>query len=50
MQQQIIEENSVIDLERTKIINTFSGEQAMSIIKATLENKISIGVKDKNYL
>ena len=50
MQQQIIEENSQIDQERTQIINAFSGEQAMNMIKATLESKISIGVKDKNYL
>lgn len=50
MQQQIIEENSIIDQERVKIINAFSGEQARNMIKATLENKISIGVKEKNYL
>ncbi len=50
MQQQIVEENSIIDQERTKIINAFSGDQAMNMIKATLDNKISIGVKEKNYL
>lgn len=50
LQQQIVEENSIIDQERMKIINTFSGDQAMSMIKATLDNKISIGVKEKNYL
>lgn len=50
MQQEIIEENSVIDQERRMIINSFSGEQAMNLIKGTLDNKISIGVKEKNYL
>jgi len=50
MQQEIIEENSVIDMERQNIINAFSGEQAMNLIRSTLENKISIGVKEKNYL
>ncbi len=50
MQQQIIEANSTIDLERQKIINEFSGEQAMNLIKSTLDNKINIGVKEKNYL
>ena len=50
MQQQIIEENSTIDQERLKIMAAFSGEQAMSMIKATLESRISVGVKQKNYL
>lgn len=50
MQQQILGENSVIDQERQKIIDAFSGTQAMSIIKATLDTKISVGVKEKNYL
>lgn len=42
MQQEIIEDNSIIDQERRKIIDSFSGEQAMSLIKSTLDNKISI--------
>ena len=50
MQQEIIEENSVIDQERQQIIDSFSGDQAMNIIKSVLDNKISIGVKEKNYL
>lgn len=50
MQQEIIEENSTIDQERTKIIDAFSGDQAMNLIKSTLDNKISIGVKEKNYV
>lgn len=50
MQQQIIVENSAIDQERIKIMSEFSGDQAMNLIKSTLDNKISIGVKEKNYL
>lgn len=49
-QQEIVQENSAIDQERIKIMAAFSGEQAMSMIKATLESKISVGVKQKNYL
>ncbi len=49
-QQEIIEENSSIDQERREIINAFSGDQAVGIIKSTLENKISIGLKEQNYL
>lgn len=50
MQQEIIEENSTIDLERQQIMSAFSGDQAINIIKSTLDNKISIGIKEKNYL
>ncbi|MBP6910367.1 hypothetical protein KBC03_02105 [Patescibacteria group bacterium] len=50
MQQQIIVQNSEIDQERIKIMQAFSGEQAMNLIKSTLDNKISIGIKEKNYI
>lgn len=50
MQQEIVEENSTIDQERVKIMDAFSGDQAMNLIKSTLDNKISIGVKEKNYV